>query len=287
MRDSGVEISFFHPPSLRGLGRFNARTHRKIAVIDGRTAYIFGHGFGEEWMGDAEDRKHWRDSFAVVNGPIVNQIQGVFFENWLEETRRLPVGKAYFPTIEPQGSAEAHIAYVSSTGDVSAVEVLYYAVIAAATREVLIQNPYFVVEKLGIDLFKNAVARGVVVKVMVPSVDVTDSAIVQHASHRHFEELLDAGVEIYEYDRTLLHQKVIIVDGYWCSIGSANFDDRSFELNDEIVLGVVDPEVVEALQAAWRADLVHARPIDLETWRRRGPWHRLVDRLSYSINEQL
>jgi cardiolipin synthase len=116
---------------------------------------------------------------------------------------------------------------------------------------------------------------------------VTDSAIVQHASHRHFEELLDAGVEIYEYDRTLTHQKVMIVDGYWCAVGSANFDDRSFELNDEIVLGVVDPTVVEALQSAWREDLRSAKRIELEVWRQRSAWHRLVDRVAYSINEQL
>ena len=148
-------------------------------------------------------------------------------------------------------------------------------------------SPYFVVEGLGLELFKQAVARGVSVKVMLPSVEATDNAIVQHASHRHFEELLGAGVEIYEYDRTLLHQKVIVVDRLWSSLGSANFDDRSFELNDEIQLGLVDPAIARQLIAAFEGDLRFAKRIDLEEWRRRDWWHRLKDRLAYSLNEQL
>jgi len=287
MTDSGVEIARFHPPSLRDIGRFNARTHRKVAVIDGRTAYLFGHGFAEEWTGDAQDRDHFRDTFARVRGPLVNQLQRVFFENWLEETRKLPFGAQYFPEPEPAGNVEAHVAFVSSTGDVSAIEVLYYGVIASATREVLIQNPYFVVEGLGIQLLEAAVARGVKIKVMMPSVDATDNAIVQHASHRHFEQLLDAGVEIWEYDRTLLHQKVMVVDRLWSSIGSANFDDRSLELNDEVQIGVVDPQIAKTLSDAWEADSRFARRIDPAAWKRRGWWHRLKDRLAYTLNEQL
>jgi cardiolipin synthase len=144
-----------------------------------------------------------------------------------------------------------------------------------------------VVEGLGLELFAQAVARGVEVKVMLPSVASTDNAIVQHASHRHFEELLAAGVEIYEYDRTLLHQKVIVADRLWSTIGSANFDDRSFELNDEVQLGVVDRGIADTLAEAFERDLRHARRIDLDEWRRRTWRHRLKDRLAYSINEQL
>jgi cardiolipin synthase len=125
------------------------------------------------------------------------------------------------------------------------------------------------------------------VKVMLPSVESTDNPIVQHASHRHFDDLLAVGVEIYEYDPTLLHQKVIVVDRLWSSIGSANFDDRSFELNDEVQLGIVDQRIARSLVDAWENDLRSAQRIDLEQWRRRGWWHRLKDRLAYSINEQL
>jgi cardiolipin synthase len=287
MRDAGVEVVFFHPPRLRSIGRFNSRTHRKIAVIDGKVAYIFGHGFAQEWAGEATDRSHYRDTFARVRGPIVNQIQAVFFENWLEETRKLPFGQHYFPEPERAGDVDAHIAYVSSTGDVSAVETLYYGVIASATREVLIQNPYFVIEDLGIALFRDAAARGVRVKVMLPAVHSTDSAVVQHASHRHFETLLEAGVEIWEYQRALLHQKVMIVDDLWASIGSANFDDRSFELNDELQLGLVDAGVARELEAAWDEDIRHARKLELAEWRERSLWHRFVDWASYTVNEQL
>ncbi len=260
MRDGGRRdraLPSAEPARHRPLQRQDAPQDRRSSTA--ATGYVFGHGFADEWTGNAQDREHYRDTFARVRGPIVNQLQGVFFENWLEVTRKLPFGEQYFPTIEPVGDVEAHVAYVSSTGDVSAIETLYYGVIASATREVLIQNPYFVVEGLGLELFKQAVARGVAVKVMLPSVESTDNAIVQHASHRHFEELLAAGVEIYEYDRTLLHQKVIVVDRLWSSIGSANFDDRSFELNDEVQLGVVDPGIARQLVAAWEDDLRFAQ----------------------------
>jgi cardiolipin synthase A/B len=287
MRNAGAEVEFFRPLSLRNLGRINFRTHRKIAVIDGRTAYIFGHGIAQEWTGNAENREQYRDTFVRVQGPIVNQIQGAFFENWLETTRRLPLGPTYFPRIDPVGEATAHVAYANPMGGVSAAETLHYGIITAATREIFIQNPYFVVDPRMIQTFEKAVARGVVIRVMIPSVTSTDNPIVQHASHRYLRELLEAGVEIWEYEKTLLHQKVMIVDGIWSSIGSTNFDDRSFELNDEIQLGILDPEIALQLKEAWADDLRFARKVELAEWNRRSLWHRLKDRMAYLIKEQL
>src|SRR5262249_21660130 len=142
-------------------------------------------------------------------------------------------------------------------------------------------------EGLGIELLKQAVARGVKVEVMMPSSEASDNALVQHASHRRFAELLTAGVEIYEYDRTLLHQKVMIIDRLWSSIGSANFDDRSLELNDEIQLGIVDAGIAGQLVAAWQDDLRYAKRIDPVAWHHRAWWHKLQDWLAYSLNEQL
>jgi cardiolipin synthase A/B len=287
MRDAGAEVEFFRPLSLRNLGRINFRTHRKIAVIDGRTAYVFGHGIAQEWTGNAENREQYRDTFARVQGPVVNQVQGAFFENWLEATRRLPLGPLYFPEIEPVGPATAHVAYTNPVGGVSAAETLHYGIIAAATKEIYIQNPYFVVEPRMIKTFREAIDRGVTVRVMIPSVRSTDNPIVQHASHRYMKELLEAGLEVWEYERTLLHQKVMVVDGIWSSVGSTNFDDRSFELNDEIQLGILDPAIALQLKDAWNEDLRFARKIELAEWNRRGLWHRLKDRMAYLVKEQL
>lgn len=287
MRDAGAEIEFYQPPGFRSIGKINFRTHRKIVVIDGVLAYLMGHGIADEWTGNAERKDRYRDTFVRIRGPIVRQIQAAFFENWLEQTRTLPLGKKYFPDIEPAGNIATHIAYYHPMGDISSVETLFYTVVTSATKDVMIQNPYFVVEETLLDLFKDAVDRGVRIRVMIPSEEATDEPIVQHASHHQFTRLLEMGVELYEYEKTLLHQKVIVVDGIWSSVGSANFDDRSFELNDEIQIGIMDPGIAAELEGAWEQDLKFARKIELEEWIARGWWHNLKDRMAYIVNEQL
>lgn len=287
MRDAGAEVVFYQPPTLRTIGKINFRTHRKIVVIDGRLAYLSGHGIADEWTGDAERKDRYRDTFARIRGPIVRQIQAAFFENWLEETRTLPLGEKYFPENPPVGDTTAHIAYYKPIGDVSSVETLFYTVVASATRDVMIQNPYFVVEDTLLELFENAVDRGVRIRVMIPSVLATDNPIVQHASHRQFHRLLEVGVEVYVYDKTLLHQKVMVVDGVWSAIGSTNFDARSFELNDEIQMGVLDREIAAQLEREWELDMRFARRIEMDEWKERGWWHRTKDQLAYLLNEQL
>lgn len=287
MTEGGVQLLWFRPFRLGNLGRLNFRDHRKIVVIDGRVAYLFGHGIAQEWTGDAEGKDRYRDTYARIRGPIVNQIQAVFFENWVEESRDLPAGAKYFPEIEHVGSMAAHLAWIQPIGDISSVEVLHYAAIAAAREDIVIQNPYFIVEDSGLDLMSQAVERGVRVRVMVPSVEGTDNALVQHASHARFEELLEAGVEIWEYDRTLLHQKIMVIDGVWSAIGSTNFDDRSFELNDEIQIGVLDEGIAAELIADFEEDMKYARKLDLEEFRNRPLLDKFKDWAAYTFNEQL
>ena len=287
MLDAGVQLVWFRPLRFGNVGRLNFRDHRKIIVIDGKLAYLFGHGIAQEWTGNAENKERYRDTYARIRGPIVNQIQGVFFENWVEETRDLPSGRKYFPSIEPAGSMVAHLAWIQPIGDISAVEVLHYAAIAAARKDIVIQNPYFVVEDSGLALLSSAVDRGVRVRVMLPSVEGTDNALVQHASHARFEELLEAGVEIWEYDQTLLHQKIMVIDGVWSAIGSTNFDDRSFELNDEIQIGILDEGIASRLLADFESDLKYAHQVDLEQFRNRSIFDKLKDWASYTFNEQL
>lgn len=287
MTDAGVQLLWFRPFRFGNLGRLNFRDHRKIVVIDGKIAYIFGHGIAQEWTGDADGKNRYRDTYARIRGPIVNQIQGVFFENWVEESRDLPAGAKYFPTIEPVGSMAAHLAWIQPIGDISSVEVLHYAAIAAAREDIVIQNPYFIVEDSGLALISQAIDRGVRVRVMVPSVEATDNAVVQHASHERFEELLEAGVEIWEYDRTLLHQKIMVIDGVWSAIGSTNFDDRSFELNDEIQIGVMDAGIAAELIADFEEDMKYARKLDLEEFRNRPLLDKLKDWGAYRFHGQL
>jgi cardiolipin synthase len=287
LKDAGCELHFFRPLRMSNLGRMNIRTHRKINVIDGRIGYVGGHGIAEEWTGDAQDRHHWRDTNARMEGPVVNTLQGVFCENWIEETGKVPAGEKYFPKLERCGPTDAHVAFASPRGSISAVQMLYYLAISSAEEELIIQNPYFLPHSDAIDELKAAAKRGVNVIIMLPAAEAIDAPIVQHASHHHYGDLLEAGVRIFEYQKTLLHQKVIIVDRKWSCVGSTNFDDRSFELNDEITVGFTDPEIARQLHEAFENDRKEAVEIQLDAWKGRPWYHKLEDGAAFIFRREL
>jgi cardiolipin synthase len=286
MLDSGVRFTRFHPFSLSNLGRMNNRDHRKQAIIDGRIGYIGGYGFAEEWTGHAQDKDHWRDAGLRVEGPVVGRLQAAFAENWIEETGEIMAGEKYFPHLAAAGSTKAHLAYASPTGGVSSVQVLYYLAIKAAQHEIIIQNPYMLPDAESMQALAEAVKRGVDVRVMVPATTSTDSPVVQHASHHLFGELLKSGVKIFEYKKTLLHQKVIIVDGVWSCVGSTNFDRRALELNDEVSMGVLDSALAAQLKAVFENDMQFAEERHFEEWKHRGIWHKAEDALAYLASSQ-
>lgn len=285
--DAGVKVAHFHPIRISNLGRLNNRDHRKLVILDGRIAYTGGFGFADEWTGRAQDKKHYRDTNLRIQGPVVHRLQAAFSENWIEETGEIPADTKFFPHIGPAGTTPAHVAYTSPANSISSVQILYYLAIKAARHEIIIQNPYLLPDSAAIEALEEAVERGVSVKIMVPSDDATDNAIVQHASHHHFGTLLKRGVRIWEYEKTLLHQKVIVIDGLWSSVGSTNFDDRSFQLNDEINVGLLDARLAAQLRAAFAADLRHAKERKFEEWSERSLWHKTVDGVAYLGRSQL
>lgn len=286
MEDAGVRIARYHPFQLSDLGLFNNRTHRKLAIFDGRVAHVFGHGIAQEWTGNAQDEKHWRDTGVRLQGPIVGQVQAVFAENWLETTAEPLVGQRYFPALGQVGSVRAQMTASSPQGGVSKLELLFKLAIATSQKELLIQNPYFIPDGEVVGLIQKAVKRGVDVRLMLPGA-VTDSSVVRHAGHRRYEDLLSHGVKIYEYRPTLNHQKVLIVDRLWSHVGSANFDDRSLDINDEASVGLIDPGVSDRLRSAFFEDLKSSTEVTLAEWQERSAWHGFIDRVSYLINEQL
>ena len=287
MQDAGVRLARFHPIRFSNLGRLNNRDHRKQAIVDGRIGYIGGYGIAKEWTGHAQDKDHWRDSGLRVMGPIVNRLQSAFCENWIEATGEIPAGEKYFPHPVAAGPTQAHRVYTSPTGGISSVQVLYYLAIKAARREIIIQNPYMLPDDDALQALGEAVKRGVDVRVMVPAASSTDSPIVQHASHHRYGEMLRRGVKIWEYKRTLLHQKIIIVDGVWSCVGSTNFDRRALELNDEISMGVLDKNLANQLKAAFADDLRDAERRTYQQWSHRPLWHKFIDQLAYLGSSQL
>jgi cardiolipin synthase len=286
MKKAGVKIAFYHPFRLGDLALLNNRTHRKLVVFDGRVAYVFGHGIAEEWTGHAQDKNHWRDTGVRLEGPIVNSVQAVFAQNWVDETSEVLVGEKYFPHLAAAGSVRAHMTASAPRGGVSEMELLDKMAIATAQKELIISNPYFIPDQELVDLLANAVQRGVRVRLMIPG-EITDSAVVRHAGHKQFQPLLDQGVEIYEFEPTLSHQKIMIIDGLWSFVGSTNFDDRSLDTNDEASVGLIDPGVAQQLKAAFDADLARCKRLDARTWSQRSAWHKLADFSSYLLNEQL
>jgi cardiolipin synthase len=287
MLAAGCQIATYHPRTLKNIGVVAERDHRKLAVLDGRIAWIGGHCIVDDWLGDAGDRHHVRDLSVRLRGPLVHAVQSVFSENWVEVTGRLFVGPDAFPALEPAGEVEAHVASMKPEGSAPAVKILHHTMICCARERLWIQNPYFLPEPDAIDALAQAVERGVDVRVMVPSAAASDMPIVQHAAHRSFQRLLDAGVRMFEYQRCLLHQKVMTVDGVWCSIGSSNFDDRSFETNDEITVGFHDRALAKRMEEIFAADSALCRELDAAEWKRRGLLHRAADSALYLFNEIL
>ena len=287
MRDAGCEVIFYHPLGLTNLGKLNNRTHRKIVIIDGTIGHIGGHCLVDSWLGEAQDKEHFRDMSARVQGPVVAQIQSAFSENWVEETGEVVGGDRFFPHLEPVGESRAHAVYVSPTGSPSTVKILHYFALKAAKKSIRIQNPYFLPDPDARDALVEAVKRGVDVRIMIPDDKASDSPLVQHASHHHYGTLLKGGVRLFDYQPTLLHQKVITVDHCWSLIGSTNFDDRSFELNDEVALVVFDETLAREFEETFERDLKHCIERNLDTWSRRPVPHKLRDFFSFLVNEQL
>jgi cardiolipin synthase len=287
IREAGASVSFFRPLRARTLGRVNKRDHRKLAILDGRIGWVGGHCLTDHWLGDAEDDQHYRDISARVQGPVVAQMQAAFAEHWIEETGETFGGDDCFPPLEPRGDATAHAVWASPASAPSCVSLLFTLAIHGAAKSITLQNPYFLPDPEDRRLLTAAARRGVHVRVMAPSPGASDAPFVQHAGHHHFGDLLAAGVEIYEYQRTLLHQKVITVDGVWSAVGSANFDDRSFEINDEVMLVVHGESLARELEEIFERDLAHARRMHLEDWHERSWRHKLADLSLYLVNEQL
>jgi cardiolipin synthase len=287
LADAGVVLRFYNPARVRNLGTYNTRDHRKLAVVDGRIGFVGGHCIVDDWLGDADGPKRFRDTSARIEGPIVTQLQGAFSENWTEAAGEILVGEELYPEQPQAGSAKAHLAYLNLMRRSTAPKVLHHLAIEAAQREIVIQNPYFLPFRGAREALCRARERGVRVRVMIPTRDATDAKLVSFATAYALRPLLECGVEVYLYDRTLLHQKVFVIDGEWAGIGSTNFDDRSMDINEEITMSIFDRDVATELLDAFEADLAHTRRLTLEEWRSRSFADKAQSWLAWTVRAQL
>jgi cardiolipin synthase len=243
-------------------------------------------GIADEWAGNAQDPEHWRDTHFRIEGPAVGQMQAAFLENWIEVTGEVLHGPAYFPPLEPAGRQAAQVFVSSPGGGGESMQLMYLLSIAAAARTIRISAAYFVPDNVEVSTLVAALGRGVRLQIIVPGPH-SDVEIVRRASRASWGELLRAGAEIYEYQPTMYHCKVMIVDDLWVSVGSTNFDTRSFSVNDEANLNVYDRDFAAAQARIFERDLERSRRISLEEWQRR-PWReKLVEHALDLLSSQL
>jgi cardiolipin synthase len=286
LEEGGCQVAWYNPVRWGTVGRFNNRTHRKSLIIDGRIAFTGGAGIADHWLGHAQDPKHWRDMMVRIEGPGGIPLQTGFSQNWLDTTGELISGPAFFPALEPRGGISVQTVLSSPEGGSSAVRIMYYLSIVCAQERLYIANAYFIPDKTAVDILIDAKNRGVDVKVMAPG-DHNDMWIARHGSIQLYGELLEAGIEIYEYERSMLHQKTMVVDSMWVTVGTTNFDNRSFALNEESNICIYDRAMAEEMERTFMDDLKACRKIELDAWRRRSFKTRVQGALALFLKEQI
>jgi cardiolipin synthase len=287
MREAGAAVSRFRAPKPWTLRRLTNRTHRRVVVADGEVGMTGGVGIAEEWMGDAEGPDHWRDTHVRVRGPVVRGFQGAFAEHWLEATGEVLGGEEFLPELEPvdDGGRMQLVRSKSGVGDTN-VEALYYLAIASAKEKIDLTAAYFAPRPAFIEALAESARRGVRIRLLVNGPH-TDKELVRVAGRAAYAPLLDAGVEIYEYQPTMLHAKSMVVDGSWCSVGSVNFDNRSFQLHDEATLSIWSEEMAGLLAESFEADIGRADRIEPGRFGKRPPLHRAREAATTLIRREL
>jgi len=286
MTNAGCRVESFRPLSPFAIDKVNNRNHRRILVVDGRMGITGGSGTSGKWGGDGKTQDHWRDTDVWIEGPVVEQLQGAFAENWLEATGIALGGRDYFPApLEAKGHASAQAVRSSPAGGSAAMYTMFLLAMASARRSIYITNPYFLPDDKMVETLVRTARNRVRVVLLLPG--AIDHNIVKQASRAELGRLLEAGVEVYEYRAALLHAKTMVVDSRWATVGSTNLDRRSFALNDEINLVVYDEAIAHRLERIFEADLARSRRITYEGWRNRSMMSRFLEFLALPVRDQM
>ena len=286
LKSAGVQVQRYHPLHWYNLGRMNNRTHRKLLVVDGKVGFTGGVGVADQWDGRAQDPEHWRDSHYRLEGPAVAQMQAAFMDNWIKTSGKVLQGVEYFPPLQSAGTALAQVFTSSPSGGGDSMQLMYLLSVTAAEHTIDISAAYFVPDDLTRMALRAALKRGVRVRIIVPGPH-TDAEIVGQASRSDWGDLLQAGANIYEYQPTMFHCKTMIVDSVLVSVGSTNFDNRSFRLNDEANLNVYDRVFAERLEDVFENDLKLSRRMSYQEWKNRPKLQKLTEKVSSFFSSQL
>jgi cardiolipin synthase len=285
LREAGVQVERFRPLALRNLVRIYRRTHRRAIVVDGSVAFVGGAAVSKKWAGNVRNSHQWRDSMTRVTGPTVAGVQAAFASNWVYCTGEVIAGPRFYPPMDPS-QGPCTLALASSPSDAQQpIRLLFWLSFINARRRLWISNSYFIPDSR---LRKAAIERaqcGVDVRVLIPG-NHTDAIPVQLAGRSYYEELLAAGIRIFEFQPSMMHAKTVVVDDAWSIVGSANMDERSMELNEENVIGVADRDFARAIAEGVEADFSRSNEVQLDRWRRRPPWQRALEAVAKGLIEQ-
>ncbi len=286
MREAGIKLERFHKPVWWKLTKLNNRTHRKVLVIDGKVGFTGGVGIADQWRGKGQDQQHWRDTHFKVEGPVVGQMQAVFADNWTKATGIVLDGPHYFPALSARGEHAAQMFSSSPQGGSESMLLMYLMSITAARDSIDLSSSYFVPDDLTIRALVAAAKRGVKVRIITPGKYI-DSDLVRAASRARWGPLLEAGIQIAEYQPTMFHVKALVVDNLMVSVGSTNFDNRSFSLNDEANLNILDAAFAREQVAIFNDDWRHARPITFAEWVERPLLEKALSKMASLAGDQL
>jgi cardiolipin synthase len=291
MREAGCKVELFRRVEapqvifIWKLLRYNYRNHRRVLVIDGKVGFTGGYGIKDTWLGDGRTEGYWRETNARIEGPLVKYLQAGFTDSWLEATGELLGGDGYFPPLAPRGKVAAQIVKSSPVGGSFENYLLFLLSITSAKNSILITNPYFIPDSRMVDALLAAAARGVRVIVLVPG--KIDHKITYRASRSNYGRMLLGGIQIFEYRPALMHAKTMVVDGVWATIGSTNFDNRSFALNEELNLTIYDRGLAGRMEEIFYEDLKFSKNISYDDWKSRGLKEKFFELFAYPIRDLL
>jgi cardiolipin synthase len=285
LSEGGCRVSFYQPMTWYRLHRLNNRTHRELLVIDGRVAFTGGAGVADWWLHPHGARPTWRDTMARIEGPIVAALQGVFAENWLECCGEILTSPRQWPSLGPAGHAHAMLVKSSPADRATSSRVVFQMLVEGAVSSIDISTPYFLPDRALRRALVRTARRGVRIRVIVPG-PLSDQRLVRLASRRMYRELLESGVQIYEYRPSMTHVKALMVDDVWAVIGTTNVDNRSFEHNDEVNVAFREPEVTSRLRRDFEADLTASDAITLQVWSARPILEKLVGPVCWILERQ-
>jgi cardiolipin synthase len=286
LKEAGGRVAWYHPLRWDSWPHYNNRTHRELIVVDGRVGFVGGSGVADHWLKGIDGKRRWRDTMFRVEGDLALSLQATFVENWLEASGEILAGEDYFPDIHVESERPAFVVNSSpGSGGSTRARILFQTLLASARESVLITTPYFLPDRSARREMVRAVGRGVRIEIITPGAG-SDHLLTRTSSRRLYGDLLRAGAKVFEYQPGMIHAKTMVVDGAWSVVGTTNFDNRSFGLNDEVNVAAFDRSLAARVASDFARDRAESREVSYENWRSRPLWERAYEQLGRLLERQ-